>query len=200
MTFIAACMQCIYCCMHACIEVCVVSHITIGFIIKPIVMDTISVDFVLKPAVISLPPNKKEPGTYTRMHPHFTLISQFHILSLLTLFTLRDLVMAPGYFIAGLYMFSSLTLQLCIYASSINIYLVCDILLGIFYIMQYIFSYLYFLNFIKYNAIYILLFHILAMYIYASIYIYLVCYILLGTFYIMKYIFIIIFLEFYQVG
>ena len=118
-------------------------------------MDTISVGFILKPAVICLSPYKKEPGTYPRAYPHFTLISQFHVLSLLTLFTLHDLVMAPRYFIASIYMFSFLTLQLCIYASSIYIYLVCDILLGIFYIMQYIFFYSYFLNFIRYNAIYI---------------------------------------------
>ena len=83
--------------LHACIEVRVVSHITVGFITQPGVIDTINVDFVLKPTVMCLPPYKKEPsGTYTRTHPHFTLISQFYVLSLLTLFTLCDLVIAPG--------------------------------------------------------------------------------------------------------
>ena len=112
-------------------------------------MATISVGFTFKLAVMCLPPYKKvPPGTCTNpyTHPHFILISQFHVHSLLTLFTPHDLVMAPGYFIAGIYMFS-LTLQLCIYASWIYIYLVCDILFGIFYIMQYIFFYSYFLNF-----------------------------------------------------
>ena len=123
---------------------------------------------------VSAPYKKEPPGTYTRTHPHFTLISQFHVLSLLTLFTLRDLVMAPGYFIVGIYLFSSLTLQLCIYASSIYIYLVCNILLGIFYILQYIFIYSYFLNFIRYNAIYIFSSSIfqLCIYMHQSIFIY----------------------------
>ena len=89
---------------NACIEVHDVS------ITKPAVMDTISVDFVLKPAVICLSPYKKEPGKYPCTHPHFTFIYQFHVFSLLTLFTLCDLVMAPRYFIVGIYMFSSLTL------------------------------------------------------------------------------------------
>ena len=38
MTFIAACMQCIYCCMHACIEIRTVSHNTVGFHTKPTVI------------------------------------------------------------------------------------------------------------------------------------------------------------------
>jgi hypothetical protein len=95
-------------------------------------MDTISVDFALKP--MCLPLYKKEPpGMFTRTHPHFSLISQFHVLSLLILFTLRDLVMALGYFIAGIYVLLShiIAIYICIdlYLFSLRHFF------GIFYIM-----------------------------------------------------------------
>ena len=145
-----------------------------------------------------LPPYKKEPGTYTRTHPHFTLIFQFHVISLLTLFhstwsSLLDISLQ-------VYIFSShiVAMYICI----INLYLFSlrHFTWHILYNAIYIFLFI-FLEFYQVQCnIYILLFHILSMYIYASIYIYLVCYILLGTFYIMKYIFVVIFLEFYQVG
>ena len=102
--------------MHACMEVRGVSHITVGFHTKPTVIVSHHYRFHYKigsdvhhqcrfcfktGSDVSVPYKKEPPGTYTRTHPHFTLISQFHVLSLLTLFTLRDLVMAPGYFIVG---------------------------------------------------------------------------------------------------
>ena len=117
-------------------------------------MDIISIGFVLKPTVMCLPPKKRnQDHTHARtLTSHLFLSFTYSHFSLFSLYV----VMAPGYFIVGIYMFSSLTLQLYIYASSIYIYLFCDILLGIFYIRQYIFFYSYFLNFIRYNAIYIL--------------------------------------------
>ena len=155
MTFIAACNY-----MHACMELRGVSHITVGFHTKPtmIVSHHCRVHyktgsdvhhqcrFCFKTSSDVSVPYKKGTTRYinTCMHPHFTLISQFHVLSLLTLFTLCDLVMAPRYFIAGgiIDMFSSSKFQLCIYVL-IYIYLVCDILLGIFNIMQYIFLFIF---------------------------------------------------------
>ena len=116
-------------------------------------MDTIIVGFVLKPTVMCLAPIKRHQE-HTRPHTLTSLSFLSFMYSHFSLFSLY-VIMASGYFIAGICMFSSLILQLCIYASSIYIYLVCDILLGIFYIMQYIFFYSYFLNFIRYNAIYI---------------------------------------------
>ena len=110
--------------MHACMELRAVSHITVDFHTKLTVIGLHHYRFHYKTGSdghhqcwfcfktdsdVSAP-YKKEPRTYTRTQPHFTLISQFHVLSLLTLFSIRDLVMTPGYFIAGIYMFSSLTL------------------------------------------------------------------------------------------
>ena len=162
-------------------------------------MDTISVGFVLTPTAMCLPPYKKEPGTYTRTHPHFTLFSQFHVLSLLTLFTLHG---HGSWIFYCRYIYVLLSHIVAMYICIVDLYLFSlrHFTLHILYNALYIFLFI-FLEFYQVQCnIYILLFHILAMYIYASIYIYLVCYILLGTFYIMKYIFIVIFLEFYQVG
>ena len=89
--------------LHACIEVRVVSQITVGVITKPTVIGLHHYRFYYKTGsdghhqcrfcfktIIDVSaPYKMEPGTYTSTHPHFTLNSQFHVLSLLTLFTLR---------------------------------------------------------------------------------------------------------------
>ena len=83
MTFIAACMQCIYCCMHAWMETRAVSHITVGFYTKPTVIGLHHCGFhyktgsdghhqcrfCFKTSSDVSTPYKKEPSrTYTHMH------------------------------------------------------------------------------------------------------------------------------------
>ena len=100
-------------------------------------MDTISVGFVLKPVVMCLLPIKRNQE-HTHTHPHFTLISQFHVLSLLTLFTLRG---HGSWIFHWKYIYVLLSHIIAMYICIVDLYyLVCDILLGIFYIMQYIYS------------------------------------------------------------
>ena len=84
-------------------EVRAVSHITVGFHSKPTVIELHhyrfhyktgsdghhQCRFCFKTGSDVSAPYKNKPGTYTRTHPHFTLISQFHVLSLLTFFTLH---------------------------------------------------------------------------------------------------------------
>ena len=119
MTFIAACMQH---CMHACMEVRAVSHITVGFHTKPTVIGLHhcrfhyktgsdghhQCQFCFKPVVMCLSPIKRN-----QEHTHARTLTSLSFLSFtyshLSLFSLY-VVMAPGYFIAGIYMFSSLTL------------------------------------------------------------------------------------------
>ena len=94
--------------LHACIEVRVVSHITVGFITQPGVIDTINVDFVLKPTVMCLPPIKRNQE-YTHARTLTSLLFLSFTYSHFSLFSLY-VVMVPGYFNAGIYMFLSLTL------------------------------------------------------------------------------------------
>ena len=91
-------------------------------------------------------PYKKEPGTYTCTHPHFSLISQFHVLSLLTLFTLRG---------HGSWIFH------CRY-----IYVLLSHIVGMYICIVdlYLFSLRHFTWHILYNAIYIFLFIFLEFY------------------------------------
>ena len=146
--------------MHACIEVCAVSHITIGFHTKPIVIQLYRCQFHYKTSSDGhhqcrfcfktdsdmSAPYKKEPGTDPRMHPHFTLISQFHVLSLLTLFTLRGY---SSWIFHCRYIYVLLSHIVAMYICIIDLYL---------------FSLRHFTWHILYNAIYIFLFIFLEFY------------------------------------
>ena len=127
-------------------EVCVVSHITISFHRKPIMIGLHHCRFCFKIGSDVSAPYKKEPGTNTRTHPHFTLISQFHVLSLLTLFTLRG---------HGSWIFH------CRYINVLHSHIVA---IYICIIDLYLFSLRHFTWHILYNAIYIFLFIFLEFY------------------------------------
>jgi hypothetical protein len=192
-----------------------ISHITVGFHTKPIVIVSHHCRFYHKTdsdvhyqcrfcfktgSDVSAPYKKKPPGSYTHIHAP-SLHSHFSVSRTLTSHSFHSTWFGhrSWYFIAGgiIYMFSSSIFSRYVYIPRFMFYLVCDILLGIFYIMHYIYFYSYFLNFIRYNAIYIYSPLPYSSYVYASIYIYLVCNILLSIFYIMQYIFLFTFLEFY---
>ena len=118
-------------------------------------MDTISVGFVLTPTAMCLPPIKRNQE-HTHMHPHFTLISQFYVLSLLVLFTLRG---HGSWIFHCRYIYVLLSHIVAMYICIIDLYLFSlrHFTWHIFYnaIYIYIYFYSYFLNFIRYNAIYI---------------------------------------------
>ena len=156
-------------------------------------MDTISVGFVLKSAVMCLPPIKRN-----QEHTQACILTLLSFLSFTySYFSLFFTLRGHGSWIFHcryIYVLLSHIVAMYLYIVDLYLFSLWHFSWHILYNAIYIFH-SYFLNFIRYDAIYIyiLLFHILAMYIYASIYIYLVCYILYNEIYI----FIVIFLEFY---
>ena len=98
-------------------------------------MDTISVSFVLKPVVMCLPPVKNQEHAHVRTLTSLSFLSFTY--SHFSLFSLY-VVIAPGYFIAGIHILLShiVAMYICI-------------------VDLYLFSLRYFTWHILYNAIYI---------------------------------------------